>query len=107
MTEIDVNALAVLHNERHSRFEIVLDNDLAFLTYRRQPGRIVYNHTEVPTAFRARGIAAKLTRTALDYARTQNLQVFPSCPYVAAYIRKHPEYHDLLTSEDLKRYVTG
>lgn len=105
--QIDVSALTVVHNELYSRFEIALGNDMAFLTYRRQPGRIIFNHTEVPPTFRMRGVAAKLTRAALDYARTQDVDVIPSCPYVAAYIRKHPEHQDLLTPEDLKRYVTG
>jgi hypothetical protein len=105
--EIDVSGLTVVHNEPYSQFEIALGSDMALLTYRRQPGRIIFNHTEVPPAFRMRGVAAKLTRAALDYARAQDVDVVPSCPYVAAYIRKHPEDRDLLTPEDLKRYVTG
>jgi uncharacterized protein len=103
--ELDVNALNVVHNEEAGRFEINLGNGLAILTYRRYPDRIVYNHTEVPVPLRGRGIAAKLTRAALDYARAQQLHVVPTCPYTVAFIRKHPEYLDLLTPEDLKRFV--
>ena len=105
--QMDVNTLNVIHNEVESRFEINLGSEIALLTYRRRPDCIVYNHTEVPRSFGRLGIAAKLTRAALDYARSQNLRVIPTCPYIAAFIGKHPEYQDLLTPEDLKRFITG
>ncbi|HUI74809.1 MAG TPA: GNAT family N-acetyltransferase [Candidatus Acidoferrum sp.] len=105
--DLDLDALKVVHNGAENRFEIALGNELALLTYRRRPDCIVYNHTEVPRAFEGRGIAGKLTRAGLDYARSQNLHVVPTCPYIADFIRKHPEYQDLLAPEDLRRYVTG
>jgi uncharacterized protein len=105
--DFDLEALTVVHNEAENRFEIALGSELALLTYRRRPECIVYNHTEVPREFEGRGIAAKLTRAGLDYARSQNLRVVPTCPYTADFIRKHSEYQDLLTPEDLRRFVTG
>jgi len=105
--DFDLDALTVVLNESENRFEIALGRELALLTYRRRPDCIVYNHTEVPRAFEGRGIAGKLTRVALDYARSQKLLVVPTCPFTAEFIAKHPEYQDLLTPEDLKRFVTG
>jgi predicted GNAT family acetyltransferase len=53
-------------------------------------------HTEVLPAFNGQGHASTLARSALDDARARGLSVVPSCPYVAAYIGKHPEYADLV-----------
>lgn len=80
-----------------SRFEITVDGKLAgFSEYRSRPGRIVFTHTEVGDAYQGRGLAAKLVRAALDRARRLGLEVTPLCPYVAEYIRRHPEYLDLV-----------
>lgn len=103
--EFDLNALAVVHNEAESRFEIAIDGQLAIAAYRLRDGQMIINHTEVPRAFEGRGVAAKITRTALEYARSHNLKVIPACPYTAAFLRKHPEYRDLLTPEDWQRFV--
>ena len=62
----------------------------------RAPGLIIYTHTEVPDALEGRGIGSKLARTVLDYARAAHLAVVPSCPFIRAYIARHPEYQDLV-----------
>jgi predicted GNAT family acetyltransferase len=45
----------------------------------------------VPDAFRGRGLGSQLVRAALDYAHFNQLKVFPDCPFVKVYLRKHPE----------------
>jgi len=54
--------------------------------------------TEVPQPFEGRGLAERMTRTALDFARSENLQVEPRCSYTAYFMQKHPEYDDLLAA---------
>lgn len=54
-------------------------------------GAIDLQHTEVPPADRNRGIAGTMVRAALAYAREHQLRVIPTCPYVRAWFRKHPE----------------
>lgn len=103
--EFDLSDLAVVHNDAQSRFEAAIEDQLAFASYRLRDGQMVINHTEVPRAFEGRGIAAKITRAALEYARANKLKVIPTCPYTAAFLRKHPEYRDLLTPEDWQRFV--
>jgi len=88
--------IAVLHNEAESRFEATVDGHLAECEYLLQQGTIVFTHTFVPPELRGRGIAEKLARTALEYARQQRLAVVPACSYLAAYVRRHPEYASLL-----------
>ena len=96
--EFDLNHALVTHNESARRFEAVVHGLTAFIVYKILPGRMVIQHTEVPPELEARGLAARLTRAALDYARSKKFEVVPACPYTAAFIAKHPEYNDLLPS---------
>ena len=103
---VDLNNLTVTHNEEAQLFELFVDGLRALLTYSRFPDRIVIIHTEVPQAFEGHGLAAKLSRSALDFARLHHLWVVPLCPYVSEFIRKHPEYQDLVSSDDLQKLLT-
>ena len=88
--------LTIENNEAKHRFETHIGDQLAVLEYTRATGLIVYNHTEVPENLEGQGIASQLAKVALDFARDNELKVMPLCPYVAAYIRRHPEYKELL-----------
>ena len=88
--------IAVENDAAANRFVARVDGQTAELQYERFPDRIVLVHTEVPAALRGRGIADKLAHTALEYARAEHLRVVPRCPFVAAYLGRHPEYQDLL-----------
>jgi uncharacterized protein len=90
-----------------SRFEITVDGRLVgFAEYRSRPGRIVFTHTEVEDAYQGQGLASRLIWAALDRARRENLVVTPLCPYVAAFIHRHPDYLDLVDEAHRDR-VTG
>ncbi|MFZ1154724.1 MAG: GNAT family N-acetyltransferase, partial [Solirubrobacteraceae bacterium] len=79
------------------RFEIRLDGELAgFLQYRRHPTQIALVHTELAPRFQGHGLASQLIGSALDTARADALEVLPVCPFVQAYIQKHPDYLDLV-----------
>ncbi len=83
------DAMQVTHNQQAQCFELVVDGHRAHLDYRSLPdGRLDYHHTFVPDELRGRGIAAVLTRAALDYAGEQQLEVVPSCSYVEVFIRR-------------------
>jgi len=90
--------VAIEHHPERERFEAMLDGERAELVYRRMPGRLLLLHTGVPVAFRVRGIGTRLVRAALDYARAEGLAVVPYCPFVRAFIKKHPDYQDLVTA---------
>ena len=95
-TEQNITALTITNNEARSRFEAHIGEQTALLEYTCVTGLIVYSHTEVPKNLEGQGIASQLARTALEYARSNDLKVMPLCPYVATYIRRHPEYKALL-----------
>ena len=81
----------VTHNEAKGQFEITLGNEKALLQYHRTEHHITLTHTEVPVASRGRGLGNQLIRAALDFAHFNQLKVVPVCPFVKAYLQKHPE----------------
>jgi predicted GNAT family acetyltransferase len=103
---VNLNDATVTHKEEAERFEIIVDGLQALLAYRRFPDRIVLVHTEVPQPLEGHGLAAKLSRSALDFARVNHLRVVSLCPYVSDFIRKHPEYQDLISSDDLRKLLS-
>jgi len=104
--ELNLDAVAVTHNEEAHRFEATVDGLRSMLAYRLFPDRIVLHHTEVPPPIQGHGMAAKLTRAALDFARARHLTVVPLCPYVSSFLRKHREYQDLVSSVDLEKILS-
>ena len=94
--DIDPKELAVEHNQAARRYEARIGEALAVLEYKRRGKTIVFTHTGVPKPLEGQGIAGRLTQVALDEARAQHLTVIPLCPFVAAYVRRHKEYQDIV-----------
>ncbi len=69
---------------------------MAFIDYRRTNGIVTMIHAEVPPALQGRGMGAELVRGALDLVSAGGETVIPRCSFVAAYIKRHREYHALL-----------
>jgi hypothetical protein len=86
----------VIHRPEAQRFETGTGAELALCAYRRSGELLVLHHTEVPPSLQGRGVAAELVAATLTWAREQGLRVRPSCSYVAAYMRRHPQTLDLL-----------
>jgi len=82
-------------NPALSRFELESDGVIAILNYRLSGNVMTLMHTETPVAARGRGIASQLVAGVLDAARARGLKVVPRCPFVSAYLAKHPEFRDL------------
>lgn len=88
----------VVRLEEQERFQLLVDDGRAGqIDYKLNDETIVLIHTEISPEFEGRGLGGQLARAALDFARTENLNVLPLCPFVADYIRRHPEYQDLTT----------
>ena len=80
----------VVDNRRANRYEITVRGDTAVLVYERRPGAIALIHTEVPPALRGQHLGDRLAKTAIDEARAGGLRIIPICPFVKAYLQKHP-----------------
>ena len=88
--------VAIRHEPDARRFAADVGGKTAYITYRElDPQLLELDHTYVPHERRGGGIASQLTVRALEYAREHGFRVVPSCPFVAAYIERHPEYRDL------------
>ncbi|MEO8379284.1 MAG: GNAT family N-acetyltransferase [Acidobacteriota bacterium] len=91
----------IRNNTAASQFETTIDGHTAYIAYDlEEPKRIVFTHTLVPDALAGRGLAGELATYVLDHARKEGLKVVPQCPFVASYIKKHPEYQDLVTTSE-------
>jgi predicted GNAT family acetyltransferase len=92
----DATAITIINNENDQRFEASIKGATAFVQYRHYKGDIAFMHTSVPQALEGQGIASQLAVHALEYARQHRLPVMVYCPFIAGYIKKHPEYKVLL-----------
>ena len=84
---------SVTDNREASQFELVVDGQTAVLTYERTATSLVLVHTEVPPSLRGRHLADTLAKAAIGAAHAERLQIVVVCPFVKAYLRKHP-YRD-------------
>lgn len=87
---------AVRDNQTQGRFELDVEGQIAFANYRRTPAAVVITHTETPRTLRGRGIASELVKGALELTRTDGKKVIAGCSFVADYLRRHPEYADIV-----------
>jgi len=88
--------IEVRHNECAQRFESGSESELSRLDYDLRGEILDLYHAEVPPHLEGRGIASAITKAALEWARANRCKVKPSCPFVSAFIRRHPEYSDLV-----------
>jgi predicted GNAT family acetyltransferase len=85
----------IRHDTQRQRFDTEAEGHAAHLEYRLKGNVLVIAHTEVPEAIGGRGIAGKLVRAAVEYARDAGLKVAPVCSYSSEWMDRHPEYADL------------
>ncbi|MEL6616062.1 MAG: GNAT family N-acetyltransferase [Bacteroidota bacterium] len=86
----------IRHEPDQKRFALDTEHGTARLEYIPSPGLITYTHTEVPVGAEGQGIGAALARAGLEYAKAEGLTVMPLCPFVSAYIRRHPEWRPIV-----------
>ena len=90
--------VVVTNNPDRTRYEARLGDEVAgFAAYRLSPGVIAFTHTEVEDRFEGRGVGSALARFALDDVRaTGGREVLPLCPFIEAWIERHPDYRSLV-----------
>ena len=88
----------IVDNKAQHRFELEIDGHIAAAYYELAGGVITFVHTEVPPELGGRGVGSRLAKGALDQVRTDGLRVIAQCPFVKAWIDKHPDYAVLLNA---------
>jgi uncharacterized protein len=86
----------IVNNKTKHRYELAVDGHIAATYYTPADDVITFVHTEVPPELGGKGIGSQLIKGALDQVRSEGLKVIAQCPFVKAYIEKHPDYADLL-----------
>jgi predicted GNAT family acetyltransferase len=85
---LKMNADSVIHRPQDSRFEIKVGDYVALLEYKIAQGHITIHHTFVPNELRGKGLAAKLAEAALNFSKTEQLEVIPQCSYIESYMKR-------------------
>lgn len=87
---------SVHDNQALKRYEMALEGGVAFVNYQRSRAVITLLHAEVPREFEGRGVGSTLVRSVLEAVRASGEKVVPQCSFIAAYMRRHLEFQDLL-----------
>ena len=91
--------LEVVDNRERSQYEVLLDGAVVgFAAYNHTPDGVLLPHAEVRSELNGQGIGSALAKGALDDIRRQGLRAVPLCPFIVAYVHRHPEYRDLVTT---------
>ena len=88
--------MEVYNNKELSQFEVQFGAETAYSEYEVRDGNMYFKHTDVPEDMKGKGVGRAIARTALTFARENQLKVVPWCPFFKGYIERHPEYQDLL-----------
>jgi uncharacterized protein len=100
-----LNDVTVADNSATHRFELQVAGALAaYSEYNLLKGALMFTHTEVLPAHEGQGLGSTLAKFALDDVRRRGLHAIPVCPFIAAYIHRHPEYHDLVTENNRRAF---
>ena len=90
-------AATVRDNEAAHRYELLVGEEhVGELIYRARDSVVTLIHTEVAPQYEGHGLGEQLVAFALDDIRARGLRIVPLCPFVAAYLRRHTEYEDLV-----------
>jgi predicted GNAT family acetyltransferase len=92
--------IVVQDNPGELRYELLVDGEVAGeILYRRSTGAVALIHAEVSPSLEGQGLGARLVAGALDDIRARGLHVVPICPFVRSYLRRHPEYGELVVRD--------
>ncbi len=94
MEKKDWSQLPLFNNTERpkKRFELHVENEIAFIEYILAKENSIYlTHTEVPRSLEGKGLGTAIIKKALDYIREKEYRLVPLCPFVAAYLKRHPE----------------
>jgi predicted GNAT family acetyltransferase len=93
-------APSIRDEPERNRFVMRIRGGEAFATYRRANGYLVISHTEVPATLRGQGIGSELAAGVFEFARSKGEHIVPACSFLADWVRRHPEYRDVLARKE-------
>ena len=88
--------IPLVNNEKKKRFELEYNGQVAFINYGDFGNQVALVHTEAPKELQGTGAAQALVEKTLAYIDSEGRKVLPYCPYVFAYIKRHPEWKHIV-----------
>ncbi|MDO8411311.1 MAG: GNAT family N-acetyltransferase [Phenylobacterium sp.] len=85
------------NNAEAARYELDEQGETSWADYRLQGERLYIDHVESPPALRGTGAAGRLMKALAQDARDRGLKITPICGYAAAWLRRSPEFKDLVS----------
>ena len=89
-------AYELTDNQDKKQYEIQVDGKTVRLEYIKTTGKIFLTHTEVPQGLEGRGLGSQIIGQVLEEVKKNDWELVPMCPFVAGYIKKHPEWKALV-----------
>lgn len=89
-------AFELKNNRINKQFEFHIDGQVPKIEYIRAKEKIFLTHTEVPDKLEGQGIGSQLVEAVLREIERQDLTLVPLCPFVAGFIKEHPEWKKLV-----------
>jgi len=87
----------VRHDEEQQRYVLEINGQLlGFAQYHEEGDRQIFTHTEIDDSLSGKGMGSMLVRESLDDARQRGKRIVPVCEFIGAYVKKHPDWNDLL-----------
>lgn len=86
----------LIDNEKSNRYEFDIENSTAFIQYKKTKTSIYLIHTKVPEELRGQGVGSAIVLATLRDIKDKKMTLIPSCPFVALYIKRHPEWQTLV-----------
>ena len=99
MTDV-AGEIRVADDPAKHRYEAILDDQVVGVSvYELIGDQIVFLHTEVDNGLEGMGVGSRLAKGALDDVRRRGFKVVARCPFIAAWLMRHPDYAELLADD--------
>lgn len=86
-------------NVHKNRFELDYANKIAIIEYRKLDDEtLALTHTEVDSSLEGQGVGSYLVKSVLEYVDRNNGRIVPLCPFIATYIKRHPDWNRLVST---------
>jgi len=93
----NISEKSIVVNQEKKRFELEVEGKIAYIEYILNNENIMFlNHTEVPVCLKGKGVGSAIVSKVLDYIKENGYTLAPLCPFVAAYVKRHPERKEIL-----------
>ena len=88
--------ITVINNENEKRYQAIVEGHLVKIDYITTKDKMYLTHTEVPPALEGKGLGKAIVEQALEDIKQQGKELVPLCPFVAAFLKRNPEWAELL-----------